>query len=113
MEETKGVLPTWLAPTQVKILPISEKQNDYCENLKEKLQKAGIRVKYDNRNEKVGYKIREAQLEKIPYMLVIGDKEKEENTVTIRSRKETDAGTMSLEEFINKIKKEIEEKVKD
>ena len=113
LEETKGVLPTWLAPTQVKILPISEKQNDYCENLKEKLQKAGIRVKYDNRNEKVGYKIREAQLEKIPYMLVIGDKEKEENTVTIRSRKETDAGTMSLEEFINKIKKEIEEKIKD
>lgn len=110
LEETKGVLPTWLAPTQVKILPISEKQHEYCEELKEKLQKEGIRVEFDSRNEKIGYKIREAQLQKIPYMLVIGDKEKEENKVTVRTRKEADLGQMSVEEFISKIKEEIENK---
>lgn len=110
LEETKGVLPTWLAPTQVKILPISEKQHEYCEELKERLQKEGIRVEFDSRNEKIGYKIREAQLQKIPYMLVIGDKEKEENKVTVRTRKEADLGQMSVEEFISKIKEEIENK---
>lgn len=110
LEETKGLLPTWLAPTQVKILPISEKQHEYCEELKERLQKEGIRVEFDSRNEKIGYKIREAQLQKIPYMLVIGDKEKEENKVTVRTRKEADLGQMSVEEFISKIKEEIENK---
>ncbi len=110
LEETKGVLPTWLAPTQVKILPISEKQHEYCEELKERLQKEGIRVEFDSRNEKIGYKIREAQLQKIPYMLVIGDKEKEENKVTVRTRKEADLGQMSIEEFVSKIKEEIENK---
>lgn len=110
LEETKGLLPTWLAPTQVKILPISEKQHEYCEELKEKLQKEGLRVEFDSRNEKIGYKIREAQLQKIPYMLVIGDKEKEENKVTVRTRKEADLGQMSVEEFISKIKEEIENK---
>ena len=108
LEETKGNLPTWLAPTQVKILPISEKQHEYCKEIQEKLLKEGIRVKYDSRNEKIGYKIREAQMEKIPYMLVIGDKEKENNEVTVRSRSETDAGTMKVEEFITKLKAEIE-----
>ncbi len=110
LEETKGVLPTWLAPTQVKILPISEKQHEYCEELKERLQKEGIRVEFDSRNEKIGYKIREAQLQKIPYMLVIGDKEKEESKVTVRTRKEADLGQMSIEEFVSKIKEEIENK---
>lgn len=110
LEETKGLLPTWLSPIQVKILPISEKQHEYCQELKEKLQREGIRVEFDDRNEKVGYKIREAQLQKIPYMLVIGDKEKEANAVTVRTRKEADLGQMSVEEFIAKIKEEIENK---
>lgn len=110
LEETKGLLPTWLSPIQVKILPISEKQHEYCEELKEKLQREGIRVEFDDRNEKVGYKIREAQLQKVPYMLVIGDKEKEANAVTVRTRKEADLGQMSVEEFVEKIKEEIEDK---
>ena len=102
IEETKGAFPLWLSPVQVKILPISEKQHDYCRDILEKLQKEGIRVKFDDRNEKVGYKIREAQMEKVPYMLVIGDKEKENNEVTVRSREEADIGTMKLDEFIKK-----------
>ena len=102
IEETKGAFPLWLSPVQVKILPISEKQHDYCKDILEKLQKEGIRVKFDDRNEKVGYKIREAQMEKVPYMLVIGDKEKENNEVTVRSREEADIGTMKLDEFIKK-----------
>ena len=101
IEETKGAFPLWLAPTQVKILPISEKQYDYCKEILEKLQAKGIRVKFDDRNEKVGYKIREAQMQKIPFMLVVGDKEKENGEVTVRSREEADVGTMKLEEFIN------------
>ena len=107
LEETKGNLPLWLSPVQVKILPISEKQQDYCQKVLKELQDSGIRVKFDNRNEKIGYKIREAQMEKVPYMLVIGDKEKEDNKVTIRSREEVDVGTMKLEEFIEKIKSEM------
>lgn len=106
IEETKGVFPLWLAPTQVKILPISEKQYDYCKEVLEKLQAEGIRVKFDDRNEKVGYKIREAQMQKIPYMLVIGDKEKENGEVTVRSREEADIGTMKLEDFIKTYLKE-------
>ena len=100
LEETKGILPLWLAPTQVKILPISEKQHDYCKEVYEKLQAEGIRVRFDDRNEKVGYKIREAQMQKIPYMLVIGDKEKENNQVAVRSREDGDIGVMSLSDFI-------------
>jgi len=100
IEETKGFFPLWLAPTQVKILPISEKQYDYCKEIQEKLQAEGIRVKFDDRNEKVGYKIREAQMQKIPYMLVIGDKEKENNQVAVRSREDGDIGVMSLSDFI-------------
>ena len=100
IEETKGFFPLWLAPTQVKILPISEKQYDYCKEIQEKLQAEGIRVKFDDRNEKVGYKIREAQMQKIPYMLVIGDKEKENGQVAVRSREDGDIGVMSLSDFI-------------
>ena len=107
LEETKGNLPLWLSPVQVKILPISEKQHNYCQKVLKELQDSGIRVKFDNRNEKIGYKIREAQMEKVPYMLVIGDKEKEDNKVTIRSREKADVGTMKLEEFIEKIKSEM------
>ncbi len=113
LEETKGALPLWLSPTQVKIMPITDKQNEYADNLKQTLLREGIRVVLDNRNEKIGYKIREAQLEKVPYMLVIGQKEVDENLVAIRSRKNGDEGTMEQEEFIKKVKKEIEEKVRD
>ena len=102
IEETKGAFPVWLAPTQVKILPISEKQYDYCEEIKEKLQAEGIRVRFDDRNEKVGYKIREAQMQKVPFMLVVGDKEKEANLVAVRSREDGDIGVMSLSDFISK-----------
>jgi len=110
LEETKGLLPTWLSPIQVKILPISEKQHEYCQELKEKLQREGIRVEFDDRNEKVGYKIREAQLQKIPYMLVIGDKEKEENTVSYRLHGEKETTTLPIEEFVAKITQEIAER---
>ncbi|MBR0350743.1 MAG: threonine--tRNA ligase [Clostridia bacterium] len=101
IEETKGAFPVWLAPTQVKILPISEKQYDYCNEIKEKLQAEGIRVKFDDRNEKVGYKIREAQMQKVPFMLVVGDKEKEGNLVAVRSREDGDIGVMSLSKFVS------------
>ena len=110
LEETKGLLPLWVAPVQVKILAISDEQHDYCKNLKERFAKKGLRVKVDDRNEKIGYKIREAQLEKFPYMLVIGKKEQEGNIVAVRSRKDGDIGTMQIEEFENKLLKEIKEK---
>lgn len=107
LEETKGALPTWLAPVQIKILPISDKHKEYAEKLKEKLEEYDIRVELDEREEKIGYKIREAQLQKIPYMLIVGDKEVEANAVGVRSRKDGDIGAMSVENFINKIEKEI------
>ena len=112
LEETKGFLPTWLAPTQVKILPITDNQHEYAYQLKEKFVQEGIRVIVDDRNEKTGYKIREAQLERVPYMLVVGAKEIEENTVAVRSREEGDMGTMTVGEFTEKIVKEIENKTK-
>ena len=112
LEETKGFLPTWLAPTQVKILPITDNQHEYAYQLKEKFVQEGIRVTVDDRNEKIGYKIREAQLERVPYMLVVGAKEVEENTVAVRSREEGDVGTMTVDEFTEKIVKEIENKKK-
>ena len=108
LEETKGNLPLWVAPTQVKVLPIADSHVEYANKVKEKLQKAGIRVKIDDRQEKIGYKIREAQLSKTPYMLIIGDKEVESNSVGVRSRKDGDIGGKKLEEFISNIKKEIE-----
>ena len=107
LEETKGNLPVWLAPTQVKILPITDEQHEYCNKLKEELLAKGIRVKLDDRNEKTGYKIREAQLEKVPYMLVIGKREVEDNLVAVRSRNDGDIGTMRKEEFLDKILEEI------
>ena len=107
LEETKGALPTWLAPVQVKILPITDKQLEYCKKVEQELLDKDIRVELDDRQEKVGYKIREAQMEKIPYMLIVGDKEIEANTVGVRTRKEGDIGQMKLEEFISKIEEEI------
>ena len=112
IEETKGAFPLWLSPTQVKILPIADAQLDYTKQIEEKLHKAGIRVIVDDRNEKVGYKIREAQLEKVPYMLVVGNKEVEENTVAVRSRGNAENETINADEFVAKIKEEVENKSK-
>ena len=110
LEETKGMLPLWVAPVQVKILPITDNQRDYALKLKEEFLAEGIRVEVDDRNEKTGYKIREAQLQKIPYMLIVGEKEVESNTVSVRSRENGDLGTKDINEFINGLKTEIKEK---
>ena len=107
LEETKGALPTWLSPIQVKILPITDKQLEYAKKVKEALLDKNIRVELDDRQEKVGYKIREAQMEKVPYMLIIGDKEIEANAVGVRTRKDGDIGQMSIDSFIDSIQEEI------
>ncbi len=110
LEETKGNLPVWVAPVQVKILPITDNQHEYAYKVKEVLQAKGIRVEVDDRNEKTGYKIREAQLQKIPYMLIVGEKEVEGNTVSIRSREDGDIGAKSVEEFTKEIMEKIDSK---
>ncbi len=110
IEETKGAFPTWLSPVQVKILPITDNQHEYSYKLKEQFLKNGIRVVVDDRNEKTGYKIREAQIEKVPYMLIIGQKEVDGNLVSVRSRQEGDIGQMSIKDFENKILEEIKNK---
>ena len=107
LEETKGALPTWLSPVQVKILPITDKQLDYAKGVYNKLLEKGIRVELDSRQEKVGYKIREAQMEKVPYMLIVGDKEIEANAVGVRTRKDGDIGQLQVDEFISKIEDEV------
>ena len=107
LEETKGALPTWLAPVQAKILPITDKQLEYARKVKEELLNKGIRVELDERQEKLGYKIREAQMEKVPYILVLGDKEIEANAVGVRARKEGDIGQMSLSAFIERVEEEV------
>ena len=107
LEEYKGNFPTWLAPTQIRILPIADRHIEYANKLREIFAKEKIRVEVDSRQEKTGYKIREAQLQKIPYMIIIGDKELEQNTIGIRSRKDGDIGQMNIEEFLEKIKEEI------
>ncbi len=105
-EHFAGAFPTWLAPVQVRILPIADSHKEYALQLKEQFENADIRVELDEREEKIGYKIREAQLQKIPYMLIIGDKEVEANAVGVRSRKDGDIGQMSMQDFIDKIKEE-------
>ena len=110
IEHFAGAFPTWLAPVQVKVLPISDKYMDYAQSVLNKLTEAGIRAEVDTRAEKIGYKIREAQTAKIPYMLVVGQKEEEENTVSVRSRAAGDEGARSLDMFIADILKEIETK---
>mgnify|MGYP002797014515 FL=1 len=107
IEHFAGAFPTWLAPVQVKVLPISDKYADYAKKVYEELQAAGIRVEMDTRSEKIGYKIREAQGQKIPYMLIAGAKEEEEGTVSVRSRFKGDEGSRTLEAFISDIKEEI------
>lgn len=110
IEHFAGAFPTWLAPVQVKVLPISDKYAEYASKVYETLNAAGIRAEMDTRSEKIGYKIREAQTHKIPYMLVVGQKEEEENTVSVRSRFAGDEGASSLDGFIEKLQKEIASK---
>ena len=113
IEETKGAFPAWLSPVQAKILPITDAQLEYAREVEAKLKAKGIRVEVDDSNEKIGYKIRKAQLEKVPYMLVMGAKEVEANAVAVRSRKVGDIGQMPVDEFIAKIQAEIETKAID
>jgi len=108
IEEYKGAFPTWLAPVQVQVIPVSPDAHlEYAKEVQEKLQAAGLRVDLDHRNEKIGYKIREAQMQKIPYMLVLGDKEVEENAVNVRKYGEQKSETMSFEDFKNMIVAEV------
>lgn len=109
IEHYAGAFPVWLAPVQVKILPIADVHIDYAKKVQEEFAKKGIRVELDDREEKIGYKIREAQLEKVPYMAIIGDKEVEASAIGLRSRSEGDLGQISLVEFEEKIAKFVEE----
>ena len=107
LEETKGILPLWLAPVQVEVMPLTDKQRDYAVKVTENLRREGIRVELDDRQEKIGYKIREAQLNKIPFMLILGDKEVQSNQVGVRARGEGDIGAMDEKDFIQKVQEEI------
>ncbi|MFA5340390.1 MAG: threonine--tRNA ligase [Clostridia bacterium] len=109
-EHYAGAFPVWLSPVQVKILPLTDRQAEYAQRIKDILVSNDVRVECDFRSEKIGYKIREAQLEKTPYMIIVGDKEMENNQVAVRVRKIGDIGTMFLEEFLNRIIKEINDK---
>lgn len=110
IEEYKGRFPLWLSPTQVKILPISDEQLEYATTIERELLKNKIRVKVDSRAEKIGYKIREAELERVPYMLILGKKEVEEKVLSIRRRGNKENDVMNLDEFVTKLLKEIEGK---
>ncbi len=112
IEKYAGAFPLWLAPEQVRVLPISERLLDKAGEITEQLKAAGLRAELDTRNEKMGYKIREAQMDKVPYMLVIGDKEAEEGVVAVRHRKDGDLGTMPLDAFIGKALTEIATKAR-
>ena len=110
IEHFAGAFPTWLAPVQVKVLPISDKYMDYAQKVLDELNNSGVRAEIDTRAEKIGYKIREAQMKKIPYMLVVGAKEEEDGLVSVRSRFEGDEGQKSLTDFLATIKMEIQAK---
>ncbi len=110
IEHFAGAFPTWLAPVQVKILPVTDRANQYAKELQSKLLEENIRVDVDVRNEKIGYKIREAQLQKVPYMIILGDKELEAKNISLRSRVKGDLGSLSVEDFIKDIKEEIKSK---
>ena len=112
-EHFAGAFPTWLSPVQVKVMPITDRAAEYAKRVAAKLDEAKVRVETDLRNEKIGYKIREAQLQKIPYMLVVGDKEAEAGTVSVRTRAGVDLGAMPLDEFMSKIGEEIKTRSKD
>lgn len=109
-EHFAGAFPTWIAPVQVKVMSITDRANEYVQNLADRLKELGIRVEVDTRNEKIGYKIREAQLEKVPYMLIAGDKEVENEDISVRSRNRGDLGSMDVEKFIGDITYEISTK---
>ncbi len=110
IEHFAGKFPVWLSPVQVKILPITDRQIAYANELCDKMKAAGIRVSVDDRSEKIGYKIREAQMSKVPYMLVVGEKEMEAGQVAVRRRDKGDMGAVSADEFIATVCKEIEDK---
>ncbi len=113
IEHFAGKFPTWLAPTQVKILPITDRHLDYAQKILHAMEEQGIKGEIDSRSEKIGYKIREAQLEKVPYMLIVGDKEEETNTISVRSRDKGELGAQSVGEFIENISAEINERTLD
>ena len=110
IEEYAGALPTWMAPEQVRFLPVTDRAADYCAEVAGKLKEQGFRVEVDYRNEKIGKKIREAQLEKVPYMLVVGDRDMEAGTVSVRHRSEGDLGAMSLEQFSAMLRQVVDSK---
>ena len=113
LEKYAGALPMWMAPEQVRFLPIGDEQVEYCRDIARRMEVLGMRVTVDERNEKIGYKIRAAQLEKVPYMLVIGEKEMTENTVAVRSRKKGDMGAMGVDEFVEFAHKQVIDLVLD
>ena len=110
IEETMGAFPLWLSPVQVKLLPIADRHHDYAKKVAAELEKRGLRVEVDTRSEKIGYKIREAQLQKINYMLVVGDKEAEDGTVSVRKRGEGDIGSMGIQELADRLEEEVKTK---
>ena len=112
IEKYAGAFPTWMAPIQVKFLPIADRHQDYAREMMQKLLDVGVRCELDDRSEKVGFKIRSAQMEKIPYMILVGDKDIEANTISVRSRKNGDEGATTIDEFVERIKKEIETKAR-
>ena len=112
IEEYAGALPTWMAPEQVRFLPVTDRAADYCANAADALRKQGFRAEVDERNEKIGKKIREATLEKIPYMLVVGDRDMEAGTVSVRTRRGEDLGAMPLDEFAAVLREVVDEKQK-
>jgi threonyl-tRNA synthetase len=109
-EHFAGAFPLWLAPVQIMVLPITERSQNYASTVADKLDESGFRVEVDYRSEKIGFKIREAQMQKIPYMLVLGDNEVENDTLTVRKRALGDIGTKSLDEFITDLKQEEQNK---
>ena len=112
IEKYAGAFPTWLAPVQVKFLPIADRHQDYCREMMQKLSDAGVRCEFDDRSEKIGFKIRSAQMEKIPYMILVGDKDIEANTISVRSRKNGDEGATTIDEFVKRVKEEIDTKAR-
>ena len=113
IEKYAGALPLWMMPTQVRVLPITDRAHDYAQEIVDRLRDAGIRAESDYRSEKLGYKIREAQMQKIPYMLVVGDRDMENQTVSVRTRAGVDLGAMSIDDFRTKCRAEIDTKVRD
>lgn len=113
IEKYAGAFPLWLAPEQVRILPVSEKYNDYAEKVKKELFDRGFRVEADYRPEKIGYKIREAQLQKVPYMLIVGEKEEAAGTVSVRKRGKGDIGAVAVEDLLKTLKEEVDTKARD